>query len=94
MNTYEKILLTSLGLLSVSAKEATKALKAIKNKKPSEKELEKFLADLVKEGRTTRKESEKKVRDIIKLVLEGLDIPRRSELQALERKLSRRAKKQ
>jgi len=83
-----------LGLLSVSAKEVKKALKAIKSKKPSEKELGKFLADLVKEGRATRKESEKKMRDLIKLVLKELDIPTRSELNALKRNLSHHAKKQ
>jgi len=93
MTRYEKILLASLGLLSVSAKETKRVLRAVKDKKPSEKTLEEFLANMVKEGQEMRKESEKKVRDVVRQVLKELDIPTRSELKTLEKKLSGRTRK-
>lgn len=93
MDTYGKILLTSLGLLSVSAKEVQKAFKAIAGEKPSKKDLDKFLSALIKEGQSKRKESEKKAHDLIKKVLKEFDIPTRSELRALEKKLSRHGRK-
>ncbi len=91
MNTYEKMLLTSLGLLSVSAKEVQKAFRAA-GKKLSKKELEKTLNALIKGGQSKQKEAEKKARELVTKVLKELDIPTRSELKALERKLSRHAK--
>ncbi len=93
MDTYEKILLTSLGLLGISAKEVQKTLKTVAGKKPSKKEMEKTLNALIKEGQSRRKEAEKKARELVKKVLQELDIPTRSELKALEKKLSRHAKK-
>lgn len=87
MDTYEKILLTSLGLLSVSAKEIQKALKTIAGKKLSKKELEKIINTLIKEGQLKRKGSEKKAQELVKKILKELDIPTRSELKALEKKL-------
>ncbi len=93
MNTYEKILLTSLGLLSVSAKEVQKAFKTISAKKPSKKELERTLNALIKEGKSKQKGAEKKAHELVKKILKELDIPTRGELKTLESKLSRRAQK-
>lgn len=80
--------------MSVSTKEIQKAFKAAAGKKSSKKELEKILNALMKEGQSKRKEAEKKARELIKKVLKELDIPTRSELKTLERKLSQRAHRQ
>lgn len=92
MDTYEKILLASLGLLGFSAKEVQKAFKTIAGKKPSKKELKKTLSALIKEGQSRQKGAEKKARELVKKVLKELDIPTRSELKSFERKLSNHGK--
>ncbi len=92
MNTYEKILLTSLGLIGASADEAKKAFQII-GKKSQKKELSKTLNALIKRGRLEQKTAEAKARQLVKKVLKELDIPTRSELKALEKKLGRQTKK-
>ncbi len=88
MDIRKKILLTGLGLLSISTKEAKKAFKAVAEKTPSKKKLEKTLNALIQEGLLQQKEAEKKSRELVKKILKELDIPTRSELKSLEKKLS------
>jgi len=87
MNTYEKIVLASLGLVSVSAKEIKKALKNLSSKKPTNKELEKFIAKLTKESKSRQQEVEKQIKAAVKDILKELDIPTKGELKALEKKI-------
>ncbi len=87
MNTYEKIFLASLGLVSISAKEIKKVLKNISSKKPTNKELEEFLSKLTKEGRSRSEEAGKQIKIAVEKILKELDIPTRSELRALEKKI-------
>ncbi|MBI3337304.1 MAG: hypothetical protein HY005_01605 [Candidatus Staskawiczbacteria bacterium] len=93
-NTYEKIFLASLGLVSVSVKEIKKVLEEISSKQPTGKELEKFIAKLSKEGKSRQQEIEKQIKSSVRMVLKELDIPTKSELKKLEKKIkSSRAKK-
>ncbi len=92
MDIYEKMLLAGLGLAGASAKEIRKTLKTIAGKNPSEKEWGKTLDAWAREGQSRRQEAEQKARALVKKVLQELDLPTRSELKALEKKLSRRAK--
>ena len=87
MNTYEKIVLASLGLVSVSAKEIKKVLKNLSSKKPTNKELGRFIAKLTKEGKSRELEVEKQIKAAVKDVLKELDIPTKGELKALEKKI-------
>lgn len=88
MESYEKILLSGLGLVSMSEKEFKKMLQMIAGRTPTKKELDQFLAAILKEGKAKQQKSAKQAKAAVKKILEELDIPTRSELKALEKKLS------
>lgn len=87
MKSYEKILLASLGLVSMSVKEAERLLKTISKKKISEKGAKKTFAELVAEGKKSKRESIEKLKTLLKKVLEELNIPTRDEFAVLKNKV-------
>ncbi len=94
MKTSERVLAAALGLLSLSAKETGKFFEKVSSKASSPKEIKKIFAKLSKEGDVQGKKVEVQLRNAVKRVLKEFDIPTRSELQALERKLkTNRSKK-
>ncbi len=93
MDTYEKMLLASLGILSVSVKEAKQLLKTISEKKISSKEWEKFIAFFVKMGKIQQVEASKITKSIFKNFLKELDVPTKDDLQKLEKRINALTKK-
>ncbi len=79
--------LASIGLASISAREVRKVLANLLSRAPTRKEAEQFLAALTKEGASRRKDAAQYAERVFKGVLKKLDVPTRSDLKALEKKV-------
>lgn len=90
----EKALLTGLGVLSITREKAEDVVNELIEKGEIKKEKQSELIDrLLEKGKETRGEIEKTVEKTIHNVLERMDIPSRSDIESLEKRIKKLEKK-
>jgi polyhydroxyalkanoate synthesis regulator phasin len=90
----KKTVLAGLGLAFMTKEKAeATAKKIVKDAKIAEEEGKKFVDEVLKKSEEAKKSLEKSVENIVNSTLQKLDIPSRSEVEKLKKKISELEKK-
>lgn len=94
LEMLKKGIYTGLGMISLTKDRVEEAVKKLaEESKLSEEEGRKLVDEILSQSEKEKAKIEKKIDDMIKVALEKLDIPRRKDLEALEKKISKLEKK-
>lgn len=87
-DTFKKIINASLGMAIIARNKVNDIINELVEKgKMSQAEGEKFINDLKTETEKSRKDAEEEIRNVIRKVLQKMDIPTKEDFNRLEKRV-------